>query len=47
MSSALYGTSNLRTVGYVWLAKAFDEFRDRVEPVIELAGVQALAVKAS
>jgi O-methyltransferase len=28
--------------------KAFDEFfRDRVEPVIELAGIQALAVKAS
>jgi O-methyltransferase len=38
------------THDYVWLpgpTKAFDEFfRDRVEPVIELSGIQALAVKA-
>ncbi len=39
------------THDYVWLpgpTKAFDDFfRDRVEPVIELSGIQALAVKAS
>jgi O-methyltransferase len=39
------------THDYVWLpgpTRAFDEFfRDRVEPVVELAGIQALAIKAA
>jgi O-methyltransferase len=39
------------THDYIWLpgpTKAFDDFfRDRIEPVVEVAGIQAMVVKAS